>query len=127
MIDANPVPTTAMTEPKKDTVNWAMLCHIGGLATYLGVPLGNIIIPLVIWFLKKDQDSFLNESGREAVNFQISFTIYATIAGLAFFILIGFVLFPIVLIAHIIFTIIGTLKANKNETYRYPFTLRFIK
>jgi uncharacterized Tic20 family protein len=120
MIDANPVPTTAMTEPKKDTVNWAMLCHIGGLATYLGVPLGNIIIPLVIWFLKKDQDSFLNESGREAVNFQISFTIYATIAGLAFFILIGFVLFPIVLIAHIIFTIIGTLKLTKTKRIDTP-------
>ncbi|MBK8872324.1 MAG: DUF4870 domain-containing protein [Elusimicrobia bacterium] len=127
MTDTNPVPTTALAEPKKNTVNWAMLCHISGLSLYLGIPLGNIIVPLVVWILKKDQDSFLNESGREAVNFQISYTIYGIIAGLACFVLIGFVLLPLLLIAHVVLTIIGTLKANKNETYQYPFTLRFIK
>jgi uncharacterized Tic20 family protein len=34
--------------------NWAMFCHLGGLALFLGIPLGNIVAPLIIWLIKKD-------------------------------------------------------------------------
>ena len=116
-----------MSENAKSELNWAMLCHLGGLVTYIGIPLGNIIAPLVIWLLKKDQDSKVNQAGREAVNFNISFTIYGLIAGFLCWFLIGFVFMPILFIVHIVLVIQAALKANKGESVRYPFTLRFIE
>ena len=108
------------------TVNWGMLCHVAGLATYLGIPFGNTLAPLVIWLMKKDVDPRVNEEGRESVNFNISFTLYGMVAGLLCYALIGFVLLPIVIAAHVILVIQATLKANKGEKVRYPLTLRFI-
>ena len=39
----------------------------------------------------------------------------------------AFVLLPLVGIAALVFTIIGGIKANEGQAYRYPFTLRLIK
>ena len=115
-----------MSDQSKTSVNWGMVCHLAGLTAYIGIPLGNIIAPLVIWIMKKGSDPFVNEQGREAVNFNISFTIYVGLAGLLCYFLIGFVFLPLLLLAHIVLVIQATLKANKNEGVRYPFTLRFI-
>jgi uncharacterized Tic20 family protein len=115
-----------MTESSKSTVNWGMLCHLAGLATYLGIPFGNIIAPLIIWLIKRNGDPFVMSEGRESLNFNISFTLYAVMAGFLCYVLIGFVLLPVVLVCHIVLAIRATLKANKGETVRYPFSLRFI-
>jgi uncharacterized Tic20 family protein len=115
-----------MSNENKTTVNWAMLCHLGGLALYIGIPLGNILVPLAIWLLKRNSDPSVSVEGREAVNFNISVTIYALVAGLMCYILIGFVALPVVLIAHIVLVIQAALKANKGQSVHYPFTLRFI-
>jgi uncharacterized Tic20 family protein len=111
---------------KKSTVNWAMVCHLGGLATYIGIPLGNILVPLIIWLVRRNSDAAVNENGREAINFNISFTVYGIVAGLLCYVLVGFVLLPIVLITHIVLVVQAALKANKGESVQYPFTLHFI-
>ncbi len=115
-----------MTEGGKSSVNWGMICHVAGLATYVGIPFGNVIVPLAIWLIKKDKDPNVNVNGRESLNFNISFTIYGLLAGLLCYVIIGFVALPVVLIAHVILAIQATIKANKGETVRYPLTLRFI-
>jgi uncharacterized protein len=115
-----------MTDSAKGTVNWSMLCHLAGLTTYIGVPLGNILAPLIIWVMKRDTDSSVNENGKEALNFNISFTIYGILAGILCYVLIGFVLLPLFFLAHAGLVIWATLKANKGETVHYPLTLRFI-
>ena len=105
---------------------WAMLCHLTAFTGYF-IPFGNIIGPLVIWLIKKDDLAVVDENGKESLNFQISMTIYATIAGLLIFVLIGFLLLPIVVIAQVVFTIIAAIKANNGEAYRYPMTIRLLK
>src|ERR1700689_2058968 len=114
-----------MTSGAKSSVNWGMMCHIAGLAMYVGIPFGNILAPLIIWLVKKDRDPNVDAQGRESLNFNISFTIYGMIAGLLCYVLIGFVALPLVLITHLILIIQATLKANKGERVRYPLTLRF--
>ena len=104
-----------------------MLCHLAALVGFIGIPLGNIIGPLIVWFLKKDEMPFVMEEGKEALNFQISMTIYGIVAGLLIFVVIGLLLLPILVIADIVFIIIAAVKASKGESYRYPFTLRLIK
>ena len=115
-----------MSNQVKSTVNWSMVCHLAGLTTYIGIPLGNILVPLAIWLIKGKKDPLVNQEGREAVNFNISFTIYGIVAGLMIWVLVGFVVLPIVLITHIVLIVQAALKANKGEPVRYPFTLRFI-
>jgi len=82
--------------------------------------------PLVIWIIKKDQSSFVDYHGREYFNFLISYTIYGLVAGLLTFVLIGFLLLPIVGIAAFIFTIIAAIKAFEGKEYRFPFIFRIL-
>lgn len=114
------------TETNKDARMWAMLCHLAALSGYVS-GLGFIVGPLVIWLIKKNEFSFVNEHGKEAVNFQISMFIYAIIAALLIMACIGIVLLPLVGVVDLIFLIIASMKANNGESYRYPLTIRFIK
>lgn len=114
-------------EENKKANLWAMLCHLTALSAYIGIPFGHIIIPLIIWLTKKDEFPFVDKQGRESLNFQISMTIYGIVAGLLCFIVIGFVLLPVVLVVDIALIIMATVKTNKGEEYHYPFTIKFIK
>ena len=71
-------------EPNKDARMWAMFAHLAGFAFLLPVipGIGSIIGPLVIWLIKKDQYPFVDEQGKEALNFQITMLIYGIVAGL---------------------------------------------
>ena len=116
-----------MAHEEKKANMWAMFCHLSALSIYVGIPLGNIVAPLVIWLIRRDEFPFADEQGKELVNFQIPMTLYGIIAGLLCFILIGFVLLPALLVANIILIIIATIRANRGEGYRYPWTMRLIK
>lgn len=115
-----------MQATTKDDRTMAMLCHLLALAG-LVVPFGNVLGPLVLWMVKKDQSWFIDDQGKESVNFQISLTIYIIVASILMFILIGFLLLPVIGIGGLVLTIMAALKANEGVTYRYPLTLRFIK
>lgn len=104
---------------------WAMLCHLTALAVFV-FPLGNIIGPLIIWLIKKEESEFVNDQGKESLNFQISFTIYCLVAALLIIVVIGIILLIALGIAFLILVIIASIKANDGEKYRYPLTLRLI-
>ena len=42
--------------PSKNEKTWGMLCHLAALAGFIGIPLGTIIGPLVVWLVKKKRD-----------------------------------------------------------------------
>ena len=107
-------------EANKDARTFGMLCHLLGIFTgFLG--------PLIIWLIKKDQDKFVDDQGKEALNFQITFIIAWIVGVFSLFICIGFLLLPAIAICNLIFCIMGAVKANKGELYRYPVNLRLIK
>ena len=109
---------------------WAMFCHLAGLCWLLWwiMPLiGGVIGPLVVWQIKKDEYPFVDEQGKEALNFQISMLLYCIAAGVLCFACIGFVLLVIVGVADTLFAIIASIKAGNGQHYRYPLTIRFIK
>jgi uncharacterized Tic20 family protein len=114
----------------KDARMWAMICHLAGLGWLIWwiVPLiGGVIGSLIVWQVKKDVHPFIDDSGKEACNFQISMLIYALIAGLLCFACVGSVLLPTVMVVDIVFVIVAAIKANDGQHYRYPLTIRFIK
>lgn len=105
---------------------WAMLCHLSAFAGSV-IPFGNIIGPLVVWLLKKDEFPLVDDQGRESLNFQISILLYTFVSAVLFLAVVGIVLLPAVLIFALIMTVIATIKANSGIAYRYPLTIRFIR
>jgi hypothetical protein len=97
---------------KDDEKQMAMFCH-------LGILLGGFLIPLIIWMIKKDESRFVDQHGKEALNFSISMLIYA----LATCGCVGLILLPF----QIYWCIMAGLAANRGEYYTYPITIRFIK
>lgn len=124
---SNPSTDGADSSPKDKSENTlGILCHLLGLGTFV-IPFGNIIGPLILWLLKRADSPYLDETGKEALNFNISWTIYTVIAALSFFVLIGFVLFPLVFLAWLILVVVASIKASEGKIYRYPLTIRLIK
>jgi uncharacterized Tic20 family protein len=108
---------------ESDEKTMGMLSHILGAVT-------SFVGPLIIWMIKKDESPFVNDQGKEALNFQITVVIgYVVAMILSFVPLVGCVtviLFPALGIASLVFGILGGLDANKGKPYRYPFALRLI-
>ena len=120
-------PSVRMTEDQAR--GWAMLCHIGTLPALI-IPAGNIIVPLVLWMAKKDESDFVDDQGKESLNFQISLTVYLILAGflaILKMITISKILVFVVGVFGIICVITATIKAHRGERYRYPFSIRFVR
>ena len=113
--------------PSKDACNWAMLCHLSALVGLLGNGIGFILGPLIVWLIKKEEHPFIDEQGKEAVNFQITMFIAFAVSAVLIFVLIGIPLLVILGILDIVFPIIAAIKTSNGEHYRYPFALRLIK
>jgi uncharacterized Tic20 family protein len=109
----------------KEEKTMGMVCHLSALAG-LVIPFGNIIGPLIVWLLKKDTMPFVDEQGREALNFQITLGIAAIIGIVLTFVVIGFFVLFALYILNIVFPIIAAIKANDGISYRYPFALRIL-
>ena len=110
----------------KDIRLWGMMCHLSALLMFV-IPFGNIIGPVVIWLVKKDVSPFVNEQGKESLNFQISMTIYIFVALILMLLVVGILLLIILGVAELILVIVASVQANDGKTYRYPFAMRFIK
>jgi uncharacterized Tic20 family protein len=125
----NAQPTEMSKEVNKDARMWAMFCHLIGLAALLPIiPLfGGAIGALIIWQIKKDDFPFVDEQGKEALNFQISILIYIIVGGILLFCVVGAFLIPAVLIFDIVFLVIAAIKSNNGFHYRYPLCIRFLK
>lgn len=121
---APPMPPTAA--PSAEEKQWAMFAHLSALIGFL-IPFGSILGPLIIWQIKKAEMPYVDEHGKEALNFQITVLIAVVACLVLSVILIGFLLLPVVGIAALVLTIMAGIKANNGESYRYPFTLRLVK
>ena len=109
----------------QDEKTYGMLAHFAALASFI-IPFGNIIGPLIIWLIKKDQSAWVDKQGKESLNFQISITIYAFISGILTIILIGFLLLIAVGFYSLVMIIIASIKVNDGLDFQYPLCIRFI-
>ncbi len=113
---------------ESDARSMAMLAHLlGALFGFVG--------PLIIWLVKKDESRFVDDQGKEALNFQLTLLI-AYLVSAILYVVISFVtcgigsflpLPLIVTIFQLVFGIIGSVKANNGEYYRYPCNIRMIQ
>jgi uncharacterized Tic20 family protein len=104
-----------------------MLCHLSAFAGYIIPVLGNIIGPLVMWLLKREEYPLVDDQGKESLNFQITITIAFFLAGVLCLVIIGFFLLPLIMLFDVVLIIVATIKANECQYFRYPLCMRFIK
>lgn len=92
--------------------------------------MGHIVAPLVVWAIKRDSSEFVRRQSIESLNFQISMTLYAFLAGLLAITVIGLVVaIPMILVlivSDIVLTLVGAYRASQGEAYRYPCTIRLL-
>jgi hypothetical protein len=123
-VAAPPPPPTGT--PSADAKQWAMFAHLAGLAGYV-IPFGSILGPLIIWQIKKNEFPFVDDQGKEALNFQITVAIAAVVCFVLMFVLIGLLLLPVLLIGDLVFIILAAIAANNGQAYRYPISIRLVK
>ncbi len=116
-------------EINKDARMWAMFCHLAGLCALIPIVpvIGGVIGPLLIWQIKKENNPFIDEQGKEAVNFQISMLMYFLASIFLCIVCVGAFLVVATIFVFFVFLLIAAVKANNGYHYRYPLTIRFIK
>jgi uncharacterized Tic20 family protein len=107
--------------------------HLGILSSLLGAP---VVLSLVLWLMKREKSAFIDDHGKEAVNFQISMVLYSMGSVAVAWVVglmtcgIGVVLAPLAWVAILIVSVVGVINgyqaANSGRVYRYPVTIRLV-
>ena len=113
-------------EITQDEKLWGMLCHLSAVAGYV-VPFGNIIGPLIIWLIKKEESDYVNKQGKSSLNFEISISIYILISIFLIFVIIGIPILIGLAIFQLIVVIIASIRAYDGQYFKYPLTIEFVK
>lgn len=104
----------------------AMWCHLGVFSGIV-IPLGNFIVPLLIWLFIKDEDSLVVDQAKESLNFQISIFLYGIVSGILVLLVVGMFLLLVLALFSVVQVIIASIAASEGTPYRYPLCIRFIK
>ncbi len=139
---------------KPEDTSHAAIIHLSSFASFIGIPFGSILGPLITWLIWREQSPFVDYHGKEALNFNLSIFLYQIAA-----VILGIILFlspilsmaatggenPIAIILsipglwifisgigllqifRIVAIIIAAVKAGNGEYFKYPLSIRFIK
>tara|TARA_B100001939_G_C16874308_1_gene587893 strand:+ start:614 stop:1012 length:399 start_codon:yes stop_codon:yes gene_type:complete len=115
---------------------YCMLMHLSQFSDFF-IPFGGIVIPIVMWYVNKDEYVEVDQHGKRIMNWIISSLIYTLIAISIFlfsiatesflFISVGVLLLVALVVCSIVFTILGSTRSFKGEIYNYPMSINFIK
>ena len=124
------------TNTSSSTRSWEVLCHLSSLVGlfvgFWGIPLLNILGPLCVWLVKRNDSVGIDAHGKESINFHLSWTLYGFVGVVLLIItLIGILAVPFFIWGMCglmtILTLLAGVKASNGELYRYPLTIRFLK
>lgn len=103
-----------------------MAAHLSALGGWVLPWLGQVLFPVLIWWIKHDDDDFVADQSTEAINFGITM---ALVDGVIWILLLsrGMELVFLLILAtafQTVFVIIGASRAHGGARYRYPLCLR---
>jgi uncharacterized Tic20 family protein len=123
-IGRDPIKQDVISSP--DDRNWCMFIHLSQFCNYV-VPIGGLIVPLILWVMKKDESAIIDLHGKIVLNWIITEFILAIGFGILIIFIIGIPLLLALLVLGFVFPILGAVKAQNGETWPYPFSFEFIK
>jgi uncharacterized Tic20 family protein len=106
--------------------NWCMLIHLSQFSGYF-FPLAGFVVPIILWQMKKDESEQINQHGINVTNWIISSLIYFIVSAILCVVIIGIPMLVGVGILALVFPIIGGVKANNGEIWKYPLSISFFK
>lgn len=112
-----PVPSQTLNSSDRLLV---VLSHLSAL---LGV---GLLLPLIVYLVKKDDAPAVAAQACEALNFHISLLLYALACIPLVFVLIGIPLLLALSVAGLVLAVVAAVRASQNEPWRYPLTLRLV-
>jgi uncharacterized Tic20 family protein len=104
---------------QSDERMWALLAH-------LSIFVLSLIGPILILVLLGKRSAFVADQAKEALNFHITVLIASFISFLLCFVLVGFVLLPLVIVGSMVLGVLAAVQAHQGVAYRYPLTLRLV-
>lgn len=129
---SDPLPPPLLPEPSSAQRSWAVAIHLSALLALVGPT--NVLGPLILWLIKRPESAYLDAVGKRVLNFQLSWLIYFVVGSavtfVLTFVLIGFLLIPVLAIGGVVWvvlTIIGAIKESNGEAYRFPLSLSLLK
>jgi uncharacterized Tic20 family protein len=120
-------PGSAASSPTQDERTWGLVAHLSAFAGLVAPFAGNVIGPLVVWLIKREQSAFVETEAREALNFNITVFIGYAICIPLVLVFIGILMGIALFIYWLVMTIMAAVKAGEGIPYRYPFALRLVK
>ena len=116
---------------EKSARTWAMLCHLSALAGCVLPWFANLLAPLIVWLVKRNDHPLVDTHGKEALNFQISLLVYSLAGSAVLFVsVIGILLIlpflGLLYVANIVAVVMAAIRASEGKAVRYPLTLRFL-
>ncbi len=101
--------------------HFGIAIHLSPLVAFLIGPA--ILLPLVLWLIRKDESPFVDDHGREMLNAILSFVLYHIVAIIT---IIGIIALPVLYIVGVVNLVRGDVSAGRGELFRYPMTIRFL-
>jgi transcriptional regulator with XRE-family HTH domain len=116
---------------KQTDNNYLIFFHLSVMFCFV-FPLGNIILPMILWMTKKDKIIGLNEAGINLMNYQIIWTVFLFLSIIFYFLLgvfsIFFLMFIGLFLLNIILPVYFAFKISNGETgKKYPTLIKLIK
>lgn len=119
-------PVALAPEIERKTRQMAMFLHLSMLAGFI-IPFAGLLVPILIWQMKRDELPLIDAHGKNAVNWIISGLIYTVICLVLSFLLIGIPLSIALGVVSIVFPIMAAIKGNNGEVWTYPLAISFFK
>jgi len=115
---------------------WAVIAHLSAMLLYAGL-LGGLLGPLLIWLIFRADMPFVDDQGRETLNFQITVALLLIAGGVLFGVGVltaaagGWLLAVVavagcvlLIVVHFVLTIVAAIQAGEGVRYRYPYCWR---
>ena len=126
-----------LPEDSTQSRTWETFIHLGGLLAFTPIPFGNLIGPLILWLLKRDESPSVDAHGKAALNFQltlIAILLVSTVATIVLMlVLVGFLMLPFLILlwialplVNLVCSVIAAIKASNGRMFDYPISIRFI-
>lgn len=121
-------PELLMDEPE-GTANTASITPLFHLLALIGLslPVLNILLPFLLWLLKREENQEYNHQGKQVLNFQLSMSmlLFPAIALMVFYFPLGFPLTVLIYVFMVIMTLLNLYRSIKLQPVKYPFSYVF--
>lgn len=104
--------------------DYLMVMHLAQFAGVL-LPVAGLVAPIVLWQINAKDNPEVDRHGKNIANFMISMAIYAVVATLLCFALVGIPILVVLGVLYVVFVVTAAIRANKGEYWRYPMSITF--